>query len=403
MQRSASRLADQELLSILTKTVARECANTAELLDQLGEVDERRLYLPKGYPSMHEFCVDELGFSEGVAFKRIQAARVAIKHPSILDHVARGHLNVTAVVLLAPHLMSASSGELLEAAARKSCAAIKLLLAERFPRPDVATRLAPIGVTAPPDVVGGRSLCESAEQRDLNPVGALELGVATGPVQGHREEHSPVQVAPTYAVAKVEPRSVGRFALRVTLDQEAHDLLRYAQALLGHALPSGDISEVLKRSLRALVQDLEKQRFAATSRSRLRRTSGPKGRYVPAEVRRKVWQRDGGQCTFVSESGRRCESRKRLEFDHADPVARGGQATVQNLRLRCRAHNQYAAECVFGTGFMQRKREAAGVRQPISTLAPNCARRVPPVASGPATDSASSPASPPRATRPCGG
>ena len=69
-----------------------------------------------------------------------------------------------------------------------------------------------------------------------------------------------------------------------------------------------------------------------------------------------MWRRDGGQCTFVSDKGQRCEARSRLEFDHTDPVARGGQATVAGLRLRCRAHNQYEAERVFGTGFMQRKR-----------------------------------------------
>jgi hypothetical protein len=40
-------------------------------------------------------------------------------------------------------------------------------------------------------------------------------------------------------------------------------------------------------------------------------------------------------------------------------VARGGQATVDNLRLRCRSHNQYDAECTFGAGFMERKREEA--------------------------------------------
>jgi len=55
----------------------------------------------------------------------------------------------------------------------------------------------------------------------------------------------------------------------------------------------------------------------------------------------------------------RCGSRKLLEFDHVDPVARGGEATVDGIRLRCRAHNQYEAERVFGTGFMAIKREEA--------------------------------------------
>src|SRR6185436_11209599 len=42
-----------------------------------------------------------------------------------------------------------------------------------------------------------------------------------------------------------------------------------------------------------------------------------------------------------------------------EPVARGGKATIGNLRLRCHAHNQYEAERTFGAGFMKQKREAA--------------------------------------------
>ena len=38
---------------------------------------------------------------------------------------------------------------------------------------------------------------------------------------------------------------------------------------------------------------------------------------------------------------------------------RGGEATVEGIRLRCRAHNRYEAECAFGVGFMEHKREAA--------------------------------------------
>ncbi len=81
-------------------------------------------------------------------------------------------------------------------------------------------------------------------------------------------------------------------------------------------------------------------------------------------MKREVWQRDGGQCTFVSDRGQRCGARTRLEFDHATPVARGGEATVANLRLRCRAHNQHAADRAFGAGFMERKRREA--RRPAS-------------------------------------
>jgi len=72
-----------------------------------------------------------------------------------------------------------------------------------------------------------------------------------------------------------------------------------------------------------------------------------------------VHERDGGRCTFVGIGGHRCDETLLLEFDHIVPVAKGGKATVENLRLRCRTHNQYEADQVYGAGFMERKREIA--------------------------------------------
>jgi 5-methylcytosine-specific restriction endonuclease McrA len=156
--------------------------------------------------------------------------------------------------------------------------------------------------------------------------------------------------------AKLEPRSAGRYALQCTIDQETQDLLRYVQSLLGHAVPSADVANILKRSLRLLADTLEKQKFGKCSRPGPRRGSKDP-RYIPLEVKRAVWERDGGQCAFVGTGGKRCDARAPLEFDHLDPVARGGRATVAGIRLLCRAHNQHAAESTYGADFMRRKRE----------------------------------------------
>jgi len=172
----------------------------------------------------------------------------------------------------------------------------------------------------------------------------------------------------------VAPLAPGRYALQLTMSQELHDDLRYAQKLLSHQVPSGEVAQVLHRALKALIGQLEKRKFAATSRPRQqaatpggRATTGggvpdgtaTRGRYVPAHVKRTVWERDAGRCTFVSDAGRRCPARTLLEFDHVDEVARGGRATVEGIRLRCRAHNQFGAECAFGAQFMRHKREAS--------------------------------------------
>jgi len=66
-------------------------------------------------------------------------------------------------------------------------------------------------------------------------------------------------------------------------------------------------------------------------------------RYIPAAVKRAVWIRDGGRCTFEN-----CGSSHYLQYDHRFPFALGGAHTVENLRLLCAAHNRSAAQDAFG-------------------------------------------------------
>ncbi len=67
-----------------------------------------------------------------------------------------------------------------------------------------------------------------------------------------------------------------------------------------------------------------------------------RGRAIPAAVRRQVWERDRGCCSYVDRgSGRRCGSRHLLEIDHVVPYALGGSSEPDNLRLLCAAHHRY--------------------------------------------------------------
>jgi 5-methylcytosine-specific restriction endonuclease McrA len=156
----------------------------------------------------------------------------------------------------------------------------------------------------------------------------------------------------------VTPLSPQSFAVQFTASRSGHDKLRYAQELLGHQVLPGDIAQIYELALDALIPQLERSKFAATTRPRTGRHRGTAAtRHVPAHVRRAVWERDGGQCTFVSDAG--CSARRGLQVDHIQEVARGGGATVAGIRLLCRAHNQYTAECTFGAEFMRHKRIAA--------------------------------------------
>ena len=345
-----THLVDSVLLRNLSALVQRDRANTATLLAYIAEVDERRLYLPAGYPSMHAYCLGELHLSEDEAYKRIRAARTAREYPALFEGVAGGRLHLTAVCLLAPHLTAANARELIESAAHKCRSEVESWLAQRFPRADAmrlddgvfpvpSERFVPVPVereSAPDPIVPGQ-VEEATDASQLVP------------------ERVEVPSPPT----RLSPLSPERYTIQVTIARTTHDKLRYAQALLGHAVPSGDVALVLDRALDSLIDQLEKRKFARAPRvpRQPRPTRGP--RHIPAHVRREVWERDRGQCTFVGEGGHPCAARVRLEFDHVDPVARGGRGTTDRMRLRCRGHNQFEAEQAFGVEFMRRKRGAA--------------------------------------------
>jgi hypothetical protein len=113
---------------------------------------------------------------------------------------------------------------------------------------------------------------------------------------------------------------------------------------------------VLDRALTLLVADLERRRYAATPAPRSSGQAEGHRRHVPAAVKRAVWTRDEGRCAFVGTHGR-CAETAWLEFHHVQPYGDGGRTTVDNLQLRCRAHNQYEATVWFGSN-------AGEVREP---------------------------------------
>jgi hypothetical protein len=150
--------------------------------------------------------------------------------------------------------------------------------------------------------------------------------------------------------------SDAQYKLHVTISAGAHDKLRQAQALMRHSVPSGDPAAIVERALDALLMQLRKVKFAETSRPRdgSGGTAGDppmlhgKGRHIPANVKRAVAARDGERCAFVGRDGLRCGERGFLEYHHVKPYAKGGLATKENIELRCRAHNGYEADLVFG-------------------------------------------------------
>ena len=103
---------------------------------------------------------------------------------------------------------------------------------------------------------------------------------------------------PASGPATIERKfTASAYWLQVTLRRETHDKLRRAQALARHAVPDGDVGSILDRALTLLIDHLERRRFARAAAPRTSPSDGTaSGRYIPASVRRDVWQHDKGRC-----------------------------------------------------------------------------------------------------------
>lgn len=273
-------LSDGQLLIEVERLAAKDRRINARLIASLAELDERKLYRGLGYSSLSAYCIDGLHLSEHAAYNRIEAARTARRFPVVLDLLASGDITMTTVALLGKYLTESNHLELLDAARHKSKREVLAQIGEIDPAPEMGSRVVPLGN--------------------------------------------------------------GRYRLEVTVNDEAHNDLRRLQDLLRHSIPNGDPALIVARALSQLRLHVERKRLADVQRPR----GGLKAsatRYVPAAVRRAVWTRDGAQCAFVGTSGR-CQERGFLEVHHVIPFADGGASGVDNLQLRCRAHNQYEYE-----------------------------------------------------------
>jgi hypothetical protein len=351
--------------------LARDERNAqVEFLLHLDEFDRRRAYVDAGYRSLWDYCLRVLHLREGAAGRRIGAMRVLRRFPSLEPALRDGRLCASTAALLGQVLTDENLEELVERAAYQTKAEVEEIVVSLRPRPapqeGIRKLPAPTrspATTPPATLPEGKTFEEplfdsaSVPTEQLVPSG---IGTASSPLLS--------RLAP----AKVEPVAEDRWSIRVTLDAETKAELETLKALLSHKISNGDLAGVLGEAIRCgiekhgkrkgAVAPSRKQRVASEDGTAAKSRNGsapPASRHIPAAVRREVWARDGGRCTFQGPEGHRCDSRWQLELDHVEPFALGGATSVDKLRLRCRAHNMLHAEAVYGREHMDLFRRSA--------------------------------------------
>ncbi len=311
--------------------VGRSNQVLAGLLAHLAEVEARGLHRLRACSSLYTYCVYELRMSEDAALRRAHAARFARRFPVLFERIAAGEIHLTGLPMLGPHLTDENHLEVLSLAKHRTKKELAVLVRMLDPLPAVPGRVEPLG----PEPTGGPL---------SNPTWQELTSALTGPVRelppGERPQDW-VDNAQTFAVAPIAngeparaepvehpfPRGAQRYKVEFTAKDEYVDLLNQA---------------------REKSRAQEPPEPGADPRQR--------GRHIPAHVRRQIAARDGERCSFVDDRGQRCRETGGLELHHDHPFALGGPATEENIALRCKAHNDLAAEQAFGRDFIDRRK-----------------------------------------------
>ncbi|HXC51608.1 MAG TPA: hypothetical protein VN634_12030 [Candidatus Limnocylindrales bacterium] len=401
---SIAKLSEQELLDHFECLVARDRCTTAALLVAIAEIDERKLWARHACSSMFSFCMERFHMSEQVTAKRLWAARTARRFPVVLDLVARGELHLSAIHLLARHLTTENHLRVLERARHKSSREVERLAAELAPRADVASRVRVVPRRRGADVADdGPAVAAGATSMDCEQAGgASDRCTSTdcesvGCVGNQPDSEvggvaiAPPTAQPATATKPIVPLSPRRYKIEITVDEETHDKLRSLQDLLGRSATGRDAAAIISRAIDVLLARTLARKAGCTDRpqattpTKEKCTDRPKSttstnaectdrpattpaadtaasqrpqrsRTIPAAVRREVWRRDAGRCCYIDGRGRRCRETGNIEFHHKAPFAMGGPPTLENIELRCAAHNQYQADLDFGRAFMDARR-----------------------------------------------
>ena len=432
------RLPDRVLLVRTRQLVDRERHLHVEIIDHVREIEDRDLHLARGFSTLFDYAVNELGYSNGAAWRRTLAMRLCRRMPDVRERLRSGSLTLSTAAQLQ------SAFERQERKRRREWAQQQKRNAHRTAATTTAAEAAqaqqstgrmPSGTVVPTPEVAGAVRAEipvvvldSTGQREI-------VKQATGKSSRQVEELL-ASVDPNLAAPReqLRARGDGTWTFTVVVDRECRQGLDHLKALLSHVDPAMSYGQLVNRLVHAEIRrrdprkgnsDRDDARLPTTDDSTAKRTvpanpagppgsngaattkpvaaaagapsasnreapaarngapaengttpepadavstskcvtdngvapstpnqpengdaghreRAPSGRGIPAAVKRAVWERDQGRCSYVDPTtGRRCSSRHLLQIDHIRPWARGGGDQLDNLRLLCHAHHRH--------------------------------------------------------------
>ena len=396
-------LSDRRLVQRLKELTAVERHLEVVVIEHLRELDRRRLFLTLGCSSLFDYATRELGYSEAAAWRRIKAMRLCREVEGARERMRDGSLTLNSAALLqnafdkqerkqaggaqagvrpavtpsestpdggallrasdapaqtgaraeepeaAPVLDSSARQALVEQAAGKSTRQVEKLLAGVDPELTApADRIRPLGAGRWELKASIDDDCRRGLEQLKGLLSHVDPRLTLGQILGRAvreavERHDPARPPRGRRTGGRAATGDAGGAGETSAPKDAAKL--DAAAAQRNAVPTGGAGEPS-----ALKAEHDRQRQDAPTAPRpgprVTTAAAPqhraRGRAIPAPVKRQVWARDRGCCSYVDgASGRLCGSRHLLQIDHILPYALGGSAEPDNLRLLCAAHHRH--------------------------------------------------------------
>ena len=380
------QLSNKELLSQTKLLVQKERSIHIQVLRHLAEIDSRKLFFKQGFFSLFDYAVRELGYSEGAAYRRIKAMKLCRELPETANRLQSGRLSLSAASQL--QVFFEKQNKKIKEEAKK---ALPLKSAEGRVSVNEAKEQKKSGeeqilIKTPGKEVlqkeeTGKHLKmeESFQNEDLNrtlPLSQEEKENLVKKVEGcstRATEKLLSETDPSLSLLKREKvrfLGKGKVEIKIVIDEKCHKELEELKNLLSHRNPKLSYGELISILSKEALKKHDPRRKNTRQRkeekiqknpsvkkqeckdksAELAVTFAPKPRHqikkisrsIPSHLRKYIWERDQGQCSYVHhETKRRCASRHLLQIDHIQPFALGGRTEKKNLRLLCAGHNQY--------------------------------------------------------------
>ena len=293
---TVAALPDYLLLAQAAQLARHEQALQILVLDHLREIEARRLHLTRGYGSLFDYVVHELGYTAAAAWRRIKAMRLCDQTSGARELLQDGKLNLSNAAQLQNLFersdrsrgrspASQGTGDGLGGEQRNDGAAGE-------PAPS-APRHADGDEPAP----GGMPVLDAAAREELVKRAA---GKSTREVQQMVAEVDPELAQPS---DRMRALGGGRWELKATIDAECRHGLEKLQMLLSHTDPHLTLGALVARLVRDGLDRYDPARPPRTRRSGGRHTAGgERSARTPAQRRTEV-ERNGAARAVAQDGG----------------------------------------------------------------------------------------------------